>query len=90
VCKTRRSVLLVKVITNMLQPHLSPVVAALPIRGDYVPTEGTPEPASCVVTKVHMLAKVGRDLDRRHAVADDKMALQFLLRREVGEASSCV
>jgi hypothetical protein len=77
-------------ITNVLQPDLSPVAAALQIRGDYFSTEGTPETAGCVVTKVHMLAKVGRDLDRRHPVADDKMALQFLLRREVGEASGCV
>jgi hypothetical protein len=74
----------------MLQPHLSPAATALRTRSDYFPTEATPEPASYVVTKVHRLAKLGPDLNRRHPVADDEMALQFQFRREIGEAARTV
>jgi hypothetical protein len=74
----------------MLQPHLSPVAAALRLRGDDIPTEGTPEPASCVVAEVHVLAKLGRDFHRSPSVVYDKVALQFPFRRKVGEASSAV
>jgi hypothetical protein len=89
-CKTHRSVLSVKVVTNMLQPHLSPVTAALRLRGDDIPTEGTPEPAGCVVAEVHVLAKLGRDFHSSPSVVYDKVALQFPFRSKVGEASSAI
>jgi hypothetical protein len=90
VCETHRSVLPVKMITDMLQPHLSPVATALRIRSDDILAEGTPEPASRVVTEVHVLAKFGRDIHRRPSVVDDEVALQLLLRSEVLEASSAI